>query len=149
MTDLGILVAIPDHLCSNGEWSDMHGFPPSYYLGAGNETFTFIGPVHVWCRTTLGYSPPLYWGSDTPVDCEDFLIFDRSWFAYFNSDQDALLFKMRWLDRSVPFSELVAEESIDDLRNSAETRMRNHVRSTLGQAEENPHAGRKRGPLRI
>lgn len=127
-----VLVAIPDHLCATGQWSDKHHFPPSYYYGEGKETSPLLGPAHVWCRTTLGYSPPLYWGSDTPVDDEDFLIFDNSWFAYFNSDQDALLFKMRWLDRSVPFSELVADESIDDLRNSVQSRIRNHVRSTLG-----------------
>ena len=144
-----VLVAIPDHLCAQGQWSDIHGFPPSYYYGADNETSRFIGPAHVWCRQTLGYSPPLYWGSDTPTDDDDFLIFERSWFAYFERDQDALLFKMRWLDRSVPFSELVADESIDDLRNSSQTRINNHVRATLGQTQENPHAGTKRGPLRI
>lgn len=125
-----LLVAIPDHLCAKGQWSDKHGFPPSYYYGEGKETSPFIGPVHLWCREALGYSPPLYWGSDTPVDDED-LIFDRSWFCYFNTDAHKLLFKMRWLDRSVPFSELVSPMSIDDQKSSVEARIK-HVRSQLG-----------------
>lgn len=108
------LVAIPDHLCGTGQWSDRDGFPPSYYYGEGKETSPFIGPVLLWCRNTFGYSPPLYWGSDTPTEVEDDLIFERSWFCYFNSDADVLLFKMRWLDKSVPFSHLLKENSTDD-----------------------------------
>lgn len=128
MIDPDLLVCLPDHLSSK-EWADLHGFPPSYYYGEGKETALFIGPVHLWCRQTLGYSPPLYWGSDTPVADDDYLIEDRSWFCYFNSAADKLLFKMRWLDRSVPFSELVKppEEPLSPV----EARIK-HVRSQLG-----------------
>lgn len=125
------IVAVPDHLCAYGQWSEINGFPPSYFVGEGNECSTFILPVQNWCLTTVGYSPPLYWGSDTPVSDDEDFINERSWFARFESSQDSLLFKMRWLDRSVPFSDLVAEESIEDLRNSVQARIKN-VRSSLG-----------------
>lgn len=107
---------VPDRLVNSDFQTGWEGFPPSYSMGHKGAASELIAPVKAWCEAHFPYeAPKCYWGSDADVYDLQGLAWEnpdpKGWSIRFEHENDALFFKMRWLDSSEKLSDLIREDA--------------------------------------